>query len=64
MSDDMIYAADVKRAGYCMKGARAWFERHEGLDFNDFVRNGIKVSDVPADDAVVQHVLKVKAQNG
>jgi hypothetical protein len=29
-----------KRTGFCARGARAWFERHE-LDWGDFVRNGI-----------------------
>lgn len=60
----MIYAADVKRAGYCMKGCREWFDRHPGMDFRAFVRDGISVEDVPFDDAVVQHILKVKAANG
>ncbi|MGH8075619.1 MAG: hypothetical protein ACREO4_16335 [Lysobacter sp.] len=27
-------------AGYCSRGGRAWFARY-GLDWSDFVRNGI-----------------------
>lgn len=27
-------------AGWCSRGGRAWFQRH-GLDWLDFVRNGI-----------------------
>jgi hypothetical protein len=30
-----------KRHGFCRGGARAWFRSH-GLDWNDFVRNGIE----------------------
>jgi hypothetical protein len=29
-----------RRPGFCLRGARAWFERH-GLDFRAFVREGI-----------------------
>lgn len=29
-----------KRPGFCRSGARQWFERH-GLDFTDFMRNGL-----------------------
>lgn len=28
------------RRGFCARGGRAWFARH-GLDWGDFVRNGI-----------------------
>lgn len=27
--------------GYCSRGIRAFFQRH-GLDFNDFLKNGIE----------------------
>ncbi|HVI60142.1 MAG TPA: hypothetical protein VM619_14885 [Luteimonas sp.] len=30
-------------SGYCNRGGRAWFERH-GLDWSDFVHNGIDES--------------------
>ena len=40
MVDDKVYLKDVSNAGYCMRGARAWFRSH-GLDFRDFVRNGV-----------------------
>lgn len=31
------------RPGYCLHGARAWFERH-GLDFRAFARDGLPAS--------------------
>lgn len=31
------------KPGYCMQGARAWFEQH-GLDFRAFARTGLPAS--------------------
>ncbi len=38
--NDRITIADVRRAGYCTRGARRWFERYD-LDFKAFLREGI-----------------------
>ncbi|SKC57045.1 hypothetical protein SAMN06296058_1241 [Pseudoxanthomonas indica] len=35
------------RRGFCVSGARAWFQRH-GLDFRAFVRDGIPASQLEA----------------
>lgn len=35
-----VTVRDIRRLGWCMSGARAWFLQH-GLDWRDFVRNGI-----------------------
>lgn len=45
MTDDelIITMKDVRRLSYCSSGARAWFKRH-GLDWADFLRNGIPAS--------------------
>lgn len=60
MSDmSRINPEDVQRAGYCLAGSKKWFERHE-IDFRTFIREGVAVDKLPADDAMVQHVLKVK----
>jgi len=41
MSSDVIVTIDhARRAGLCVSGARAWFDRH-GLDFRAFLREGI-----------------------
>lgn len=31
---------DVRRSGYCVKGAKGWFAAR-GLDFRSFLKNGI-----------------------
>ena len=36
----MITINDVRASGHCARGARVWFEAH-GLDFRDFLKNGI-----------------------
>lgn len=63
MTEDRVGPGDIQRAGYCISGAKAWFERHD-LDFRDFIINGIEVSKLPEDDAIVRHVLKVRARHG
>lgn len=53
--------ADVRRANYCLKGAREHCEL-AGIDYRSFVRNGyILVEDLPEGDAVIDHIMRVKA---
>lgn len=59
----IITAKDVQAAGYCLAGSKKWFEAHH-VDFRDFIRNGIPTDRLPKGDAMVEHVLKVKAKNG
>lgn len=60
-----ITAQDCQKLGYCMKSVRPWFERH-GLDFRDFVKNGIdektlkKTNDQLALDAIAEARRRVK----
>lgn len=35
-----VYAKDIRAAKLCFGGARPWFRRH-GLDWQDFLANGI-----------------------
>lgn len=35
-----ITVADMRRAGYCVRGIRSWFAAN-GLDFSEFMANGI-----------------------
>lgn len=56
---DRLTPQDVQRAGYCLAGCKKWFEA-QNLDFRDFLRSGIAVEDLPVDDAIVQHILKVR----
>jgi len=49
---------DVSKAGHCAKGARAWFRRH-GLDFRDFLKNGISAQDfIDKGDALSAQVVE------
>lgn len=40
MSDNLITINDIRRAGFCVNGARAWFQGRK-LDFRTFLREGI-----------------------
>ena len=41
----IISMNDVRACGMCSSGVRAFFERH-GLDWGDFLKNGIDVETV------------------
>lgn len=43
MSELRAYMQDVRGAKMCSRGTRDWFVRH-GLDWDDFLKNGIPVS--------------------
>lgn len=45
MKDVIVTINDVRRGGMCVRGARPWFEMH-GLDFRDFLVNGISSTKV------------------
>ena len=47
MSDPIVRIDDVRRVALCSRGARRWFERY-GLDFKDFLRNGLPASVIEA----------------
>lgn len=51
---------DIRKAGHCVKGAREWFARH-GLDFRDFVRNGIdEETFLASGDAMAREIVERK----
>ena len=45
--EDLRYLRQHDTAGFCIPGLKKWAESH-GLDFKDFVRNGIKASQLLA----------------
>jgi len=61
--DLRITVTDVQLAGYCIgKGAKPWFKAH-GLDFRDFLKNGILAADlIAAGDAHAVRVVEAKLQ--
>jgi hypothetical protein len=56
-----VTISDIRLAGYCVQGMRSWAELN-GVDFRQFMLDGqVSSSKLPADDAMVKHILKVKA---
>ena len=50
---------DIRAAKMCSRGARQFFDRH-GLDWSDFVRNGVLIEIIEKiDDAMAQQVVGV-----
>lgn len=58
--DDLIVTVEhLRKAGLCSRGARQWFA-YTGLDYADFLKNGIPASRVEAtNDALGMRVLKI-----
>lgn len=60
---------DIAKAGYCASGAKTWFAAH-GLDFRDFLKNGLDASVFEATgDAMALRVVetakrRVESGNG
>lgn len=68
MPDQLIVRVEHARAvlgssgrGYCVPGMVAFFKRH-GLDFKDFVRNGIPASTLLETGDAMAAMVVVKAQ--
>lgn len=61
---DLIRVADLRASGVCPR-ARLWFEKH-GLDWRDFVRNGIDGEKLAAtgDAIAVRVVEEARARRG
>lgn len=66
--DPLLTIRDVREAGYCVvPGARDWFVQN-GLDFRNFVKNGMLESEIRAvvgDNGLLDNVVKAwRARNG
>jgi hypothetical protein len=58
----LIRIGDIRASGHCVKGAKAWMERH-GFDFKNFLRNGAKASELlETKDALAQRVVRETAK--
>lgn len=59
MTDDpIIYVQHLQELKLCVRGAKQWFRLH-GLDFTDFLTNGVPCSRIEKlDDALAQKVVK------
>jgi hypothetical protein len=64
MSEQKITIDDVRALGHCVAGTRDWFGRH-GLDFRDFIRNGIAEEKfLAAGDAIAAEIVAAKHDRG
>lgn len=61
MTEDVIITMDdIIKAGHCASGARRYFRAH-GMDFNDFMRNGISATEfMEKGDALAVRVVARK----
>lgn len=61
----LVWPSDLGSLGYCHRGARAWFARHE-LDWSDFVQNGVDIEILDSiDDAMAARLTAfVRGQRG
>lgn len=68
LSTLIIRIDDIRKAGYCTAGARAWFRRHD-IPFADFLQKGIAADELLArgDDlarVVIERKIEREARNG
>ena len=62
-SDFIITARDLQANGFCARGSRRWFEEH-GLDYRDFLANGILASRLLATgDGMAEEAVKLCGVN-
>lgn len=62
IKDLVIRIDDIRNAGHCVRGAKAWFERH-GLDFRAFIKDGISAQEfIDKGDALAARVVKKKLE--
>lgn len=59
MDDIIVRVHHVRKAKLCARGMRGWFARN-GLDFMDFLNNGIPISKLDAmNDALANRVAQI-----
>lgn len=60
----IITIEDIRRAGHCVSGTRAWFSR-QNLDFRDFLKNGISAEKFLATGcAYAERIVRMKVDQG
>ena len=57
----LITVKDVRKAGYCLKGAKDWCVAH-GIDYRSFVKNGIDTDELPQDDYYIMQIAKAQTE--
>lgn len=60
--DPIVTITDIRKAGHCPAGARAWFGAHD-LDFRAFLKDGLPASTLLATgDAYAEQVVSRKRE--
>ena len=52
MTNNKVTVQDTSKLGYCLNALRPWFINH-GLDWRDFVRSGVSISELEKIDDVL-----------
>lgn len=65
MNEPVITNVDLRKAGLCARGVRAWFQAHPQLDYGKFLREGLPCSVVASQgDALSDRMVRiVRARN-
>ncbi len=59
-ADVIVTIDDIRRCGYCVAGAKRWFEAH-GLDFPAFLREGMNGQQfIDRGDELARQVVEAK----
>jgi hypothetical protein len=62
MNELIVTHADMRALGYCNRGARAWFARHQ-FDWPRFLEEGLPAADLLATgDQLAHAVVEVASQ--
>lgn len=61
--EDLVITINDLRPGICVPGARRWFEAN-GLDFRDFLANGMNARQLATYDALSARVVADRIARG
>lgn len=62
LSSVIVTISDVRAAGFCVRGARRWFERHD-MSFTEFLSNGCPADKfIEKGDDLAQQVVNHKLE--
>lgn len=61
--DTIFTVSDARASGLCLSGQRLWAKAHN-LDFRAYVQNGIRLADLPQEDAAVKRMVARKIEQG
>ncbi|MGC1547217.1 MAG: hypothetical protein WA777_01705 [Rhodanobacter sp.] len=63
-SEPLVTMAHVRACGFCAKGVREFFSQYDGLDLNQFCREGLPASVIEATGDALALAAAAKAREG